>query len=257
MRPPRAQPDFPPEKTPKSSPQDEIYQHVQPLASNGRDSVSDNTHQITNLPNPGQNNGRAKSRVAGHPEWSAYLAGRHILDPAITAGVWVEREESTGQNVLVWREKRRDGSPGATRRRLLKPVFIKGKRQPKVRWQFTGQKTDEPFHYIGTLDESKGAIAADGGNLYIVEGEVDVWSLQAMGLPNTVGIYGISNIPQDIASLFNELGVTKFVYFADNDKAGARGASNLRTPLHESHWTGEQEYRKFAGPGIPGQRRRE
>ena len=60
-----------------------------------------------------------------HPEWSAYLADRHILEAAIAADAWVEREEWAGQDVLVWREKRRDGSPGATRRRLLKPVSIK------------------------------------------------------------------------------------------------------------------------------------
>ena len=78
---------------------------------------------------------------------------RHILEAqAIDAGAWVEREEWTGQDVLVWREKRRDGSPGATRRRLLTPVRANGKKQAKVRWQYAGQKTDEPFHYIGTLD---------------------------------------------------------------------------------------------------------
>ena len=254
MRPPRAQPDFPPEKTPKFSPQDEIYQHVQPLASNGRDSVSDNTHQITNPDtrlNHRRNNGRILSRVADHPEWSAYLADRHILDPAIAAGAWVEYEQGTGQDVLVWHGKRRNGSPGATRRRLLKPVSIKGKRQPKIRWQFTGQKTDEPFYYAGTLDEFKAAIAAAGGSVYIVEGEVDVWSLHALGIRNVIGIYGITNIPKDIASILDEQGVTGFTYFADNDKAGTRGASKLRTLLHGSGWTGAQEYRKFAGPDIP------
>ena len=254
MRPPRAQPDFTQKKTPKFSPQDEIYQHVQPLASNGRDSVSDNTHQITNPDtrlNHRRNNGKRKRGILNHPEWLAYLAGRHILRSAIAARAWVERDDQARQDVLVWRETRRDGSPGATRRRLLKPVSIKGKRQPKVRWQFTGQKTDEPFYYAGTLDEFKAAIAAAGGSVTIVEGEVDVWSLHRLGINNVIGIYGISNIPKDIASLFDELGVTGFVYCVDNDKAGKDGASNLRTILHGSRWTGEQEYRKFAGPGIP------
>ena len=197
------------------------------------------------------NNGQVKHRLADHPQWRAYLADRHILEPAIAAGAWVEREESTGQDVLVWCEKRRDGSPGATRRRLLTPVRANGKKQAKVRWQYAGQKTDEPFHYVGTLDDLKGAITAAGGSITIVEGEVDVWSLQAMGIHNAIGIYGISNIPKDIASLLDELAVTKFTYYADNDASGERGASNLRTLLHESGWTGEGEYRKFAGPGIP------
>ncbi len=72
-----------------------------------------------------------------------------------------------------------------------------------------------------------------------------------MGMRNVIGIYGINNIPQDIASIFDELGITGFVYFADNDLAGVDGASNLRTFLHGSSWTGDREYRKFAGPGIP------
>ena len=72
-----------------------------------------------------------------------------------------------------------------------------------------------------------------------------------MGIRNVIGLYGISNIPKDIAAIFDELAVTKFTYYADNDASGERGASNLRTLLHDSGWKGEQEYRKFAGPGIP------
>ena len=49
-----------------------------------------------------------------------------------------------------------------------------------------------------------------------------------MGIRNVIGIYGISNIPKDIAAIFDELAVTKFTYYADNDASGERGASNLR-----------------------------
>ena len=192
-----------------------------------------------------------KRKIQEHPQWREYLDSRHILEPTIAAGAWVEHENHTGQDVLVWREKRRDGGPGATRRRLLKQVSINGKKPQKVRWQSAGYKTDEPFYYAGTLDELKGAIAAVGGSVTIVEGEVDVWSLHTVGIRNVIGIYGITNIPNDLASILNEFGVTGFTYFADNDKAGARGASNLRTLLHGSGWTGVQRYRKFAGPGIP------
>ena len=68
--------------------------------------------------------------------------------------------------------------------------------------------------------------------LYIVEGEFDVWSLHRLGIRNVIGIYGISNIPKDIAAIFDELGVAGFIYCVDNDKAGDDGASNLRTLLH-------------------------
>ena len=165
--------------------------------------------------------------------------------------MWVERDNQAGQTVLVWREKRRDGSPGATRHRLLEPVTTKGKKQPKVRWQFAGQKTDEPFYYVGSLDTLKQAISDADGFVTIVEGEVDVWLLQAMGIDNVIGNYGITTIPKDIDAILNELGVSGFVYYVDNDEAGERGAANLRTLLHGSGWKGEGEYRKFAGPGIP------
>ena len=165
MSTPTSQADFPPYQTPKFSQQDKFRQDVELLSVLAiPDSNLGNTHQITNSGTLGriigQNNGTIKRRIQDHPEWSAYLANRHILAPAIAAGAWVEREEGAGQDVLVWREKRQDGNPGATRRRLLEQVTTNGTKQPNARWQFGGQKTDEPFHYVGTLDEFKGEIAA-------------------------------------------------------------------------------------------------
>ena len=81
--------------------------------------------------------------------------------------------------------------------------------------------------------------------------ETAAWSLHRLGIHNVIGIYGIHNIPKDIAKIFTEIGVASFVYLADNDYAGDIGASNLRTLLHQSSWKGEGEYRKFAGAGIP------
>ena len=242
------------EYTHKSSQQDEIRQDVDLQPPRAPDSDLANTHQITDpdaLPTNGQTNGTRKRRIQDHPQWSAYLTDRHILEPAIAAGAWVERDDQTRLYVLVWREKRRDGSPGATRRRLLKKFKVKGKKHTKVRWQFAGQKTDEPFYYVGTLEDLKREIARAGGKVYIVEGEFDVLSLHTMGIRNVIGIYGISNIPKDIAAIFDELAVTKFTYYADNDASGERGASNLRTLLHGSGWKGKQEYRRVAGAGIP------
>ncbi|MCY3781781.1 MAG: toprim domain-containing protein [Chloroflexi bacterium] len=87
--------------------------------------------------------------------------------------------------------------------------------------------------------------------MYIVEGEFDVWALERLGIQNVIGIYGISNIPKDIAKIFAEVGVASFMYLADNDTAGEKGASNLRTLLQGSEWKGEGEYRRFAGASIP------
>ena len=253
MNRPKSQTDSAPNKASNFSQQDEIRQHAEPLPPRDLDSGLDHSHQITTadtLSKNGQNNGTIQRRIQDHPQWSAYLADRHILEEA-TAAAWVEREDWTRQDVLVWREKRRDGGPGATRRRLLKQVSVNGKKPQKVRWQFRGCKTDEPFYYAGTQDELKDAITDAGGIVTIVEGEVDVWSLQAMGIRNVIGIYGISNIPKDIASILDELGISGFTYFADNDQSGEDGASNLSTRLHEAHWPGDQDYRKFAGAGIP------
>ena len=47
--------------------------------------------------------------------------------------------------------------------RLLKSGSVKGKKQAKLRWQYGGKKTDEPFYYVGTLDDLKREIARAGG----------------------------------------------------------------------------------------------
>ena len=250
---PRAQEDFTQKKTPNFSQPDEIHQDNEVLTPRGLDSGSGNTHQITNpdtLPNPGQNNGTIKRRIPDHPEWSAYLTDRHILDPAAASGAWVERDDQARQDVLVWRETRRDGNPGATRLRLLEPVSTNSKKQAKVRWQFGGDKTDEPFHYVGALDELKQEITHNGGAVYIVEGEFDVWSLRRLGIRHVIGTYGATIIPNDIASILDEVGVSRIIYLADNDKSGDAGAAKLATLLLQSGWQGKAEFRKVSGPGI-------
>ena len=249
----RTQPDSPPDTTVFISYMAGTREHADLLAAFGLEDSSGHPRQTTNpdtLPNPGQNNGTIKRRIQDHPEWSAYLADRHILESAIAARAWVERDDQARQDVLVWRETRRDGSPGATRRRLLKPVSINGEKQAKVRWQFAGQKTDEPFNHIGTLDELKGAIADAGGTVTIVEGEFGVCSFHTMGIRNVIGIYGITTIPKDIASLFDELGVTRFIYYVDNDKAGEDGASNLWTQVRGTWHTGQRRRQRPVMPPL-------
>ena len=191
-----------------------------------------------------------KLRIQEHPEWSVNLADRCVLEPTVTADLWVERDKWAGQDVLVWREKRRDGSPGAAHRCLLKSFSRKGQKAAKVTWQSGGAKSDEPFHYFGSQAVLKAAVAAAGGLVHIVEGEVDVWSLQALEFGNAVGIYGISNTPNDIASILDALGVSRFICYLDSDKAGEKGASKYGTLLHDSRWKGKQEYCKVEGPGI-------
>ena len=191
-----------------------------------------------------------KQRIQDHAQWLTYLTKRRIAEQAVAAGAWIEYSDYYGRYCLCWHEKRRDGSPGARRRRFIDPPTIKGKPVGKSIW-FPGEKTDELFFYLGSLDDLIQAIAEAGGLLYIVEGEIGALSMCAMGLPNTVGIYGISNIPKDIAAILDEYGVTRPVYLADNDDGGQKGASNLATKLHKARWKGEVEYRKFEGPGIP------
>ena len=249
----RPQPDSPPDSAVYISYSAESPLDVALLVSLGLEVASVHPHQenATALPAPRNQNGKGKRRIQDHPQWASYLSQRRILEPAIAAEAWVEHEEWSGQDVLVWRTRRRDGSPGATRRRLLKRVKVKGKRQAKVRWQYGGEKTDEPFYYVGTLEDLKREIARAGGKVYIVEGEFDVWSLHRLGILNVIGIYGISNIPKDIGAILDEISAASFAYLMDNDRAGDIGASNLRSLLHGSEWKGEGEYRKVEGAGIP------
>jgi len=251
---PRSQSDSARDKALDLAKQDTSGHDAKPSPSIVLESGNGHTSQIPDesaQPNNGRNKARPKRKIEDHPAWSAYLSQRRILEPAIVADAWIEREEWTGQDVLVWRTRRRDGSPGAARRRLLKRVKTKGKKQAKVRWQYADDKIDEPFYYVGTLDDLKREIARAGGVVYIVEGEFDVWSLHRLGIHNVIGIYGIHNIPRDIAEIFTEVGVGGFVYLADNDTGGDIGASNLRSLLHGREWKGEGEYRKVAGAGIP------
>ena len=154
MRPPRAQPDFPPDKHSRFS-----------------------------------RHGRRKQRIQDHAQWSAYLAKRRILDQAIAVGAWIEYSDYYGRYSLVWHEKRRDGSRGARRRRFIDPPVIKGKALGKSIW-FPG----ELFHYLASIDELKHEIAHAGGALNIVEGEIGVSSMHCPGISKAVGSYGISNI---------------------------------------------------------------
>ena len=195
-------------------------------------------------------------RAAGHSVERLGLGGglgvryREETPPDVAAyGALVERETYTRQDVLVWREKRRDGSLGATRRRLLPQVSSNGK-GPKVKWQIPDEKSDEPFYYADSLDELKRQIATAGGLLYIVEGEVDVWSVHTLDILSVIGTYSATAIPDDIASILDELGVSRIFYFADNDSSGDAGAAKLAALLLASRWRGEAEYRKITGPGI-------
>ncbi len=195
-------------------------------------------------------NGRFKTAVADHPQWREHLESRHILEAVIEAGIQVERDPKVGQDALVLREKRRDGSPGAVRLRFLPSVSSNGK-GPKVIWRPAGEKSDELFYYTVTLAELKRLIAEADGLLYIVEGEVDVWTLIRLLIRNVIGTYNATEIPPDIASILDELGVCKVVYLADNDKAGDDGAAKLATLLLQAGWKGEAEFRKVRGEGIP------
>lgn len=80
---------------------------------------------------------------------------------------------------------------------------------------------------------------------------MDVLSQHALGIANVIGSYSATNIPPDIASILDELGVSKLIYYADNDKADDAGASKLAKLLLQSGWQGEAEFRKVSGLGIP------
>ena len=174
-----------------------------------------------------------KRKIQEHPQWREYLDSRHILEPTIAAGAWVEHENHTGQDVLVWREKRRDGSAGATRRRLLQLVSNNGMQPPKVRWQSAGQKTDEPFHYLGSIHELKQAIADAGCQLNIVEGEFDVWSMNALGSPTqSASMASTTSRRTSLQSWTNLASLGSHILLTRMQQA-KRAPPNLRTLLHQ------------------------
>ena len=190
-----------------------------------------------------------KRSIQDHPECSAYLAGRHILEQAIEAGARIEYNDYYGRNCLVWHEKREDGSPGARRRRFIDLPLINGSKAGNCIW-FPGEKTDERFHYRGSLNELKQAVADADGAINIEEGEVDVWSMNAMGYSNTIGTYGINQIKCDHAIFLRDIGVTGVRYHADADDADEKGATNMRPAVADILWDVKQTYFKFDIPGV-------
>ena len=85
-----------------------------------------------------------KRNIQDHPQWRKYLDSRHILEPSVAAGAWVEHSDYYERYCLVWHENRRDGSRGARRRRFIDPPVINGNKIGKSIW-FPARKRMSPF----------------------------------------------------------------------------------------------------------------
>jgi len=101
----------------------------------------------------------------------------------------------------------------------------------KYRWK--PSKPGEGFEYF-SVGGLVGSIAADGGTLYLVGGEVDVMTMYEVELPNTTCFFGEGNAPSALAADLQAWGVTHVCMYPDRDLAGLNSAIKVRDMLQGS-----------------------
>lgn len=83
----------------------------------------------------------------------------------------------------------------------------------------------------------KGIVRAVGiakGTLNLTEGKADTLSMWAAGVPNAIGIFGSSFVPDDFATQLTEWEVTLLRFFSHPDEAGRKSAQRVVNLLMES-----------------------
>jgi len=101
---------------------------------------------------------------------------------------------------------------------------------PKYLW-IDGDKTT-PYYHIGA--GLPGAIGAENGVLYLVNGEPAVLTMQAADLPNAMCFYGETHVPATLADDLRRMGVFTLRYYPDKDATGLKSAVKLRDALQGS-----------------------
>lgn len=112
--------------------------------------------------------------------------------------------------------------------------------KPLERWKRTTKSDDADLAkdlYLTAGQKPQGSrplmVSKDGvlpdadGTLYLVEGFADWLSMLAGGLKNTVGIFGGTGVPDDIAAQAEGIGATQIVMFVHPDDAGTHYAQGL------------------------------
>jgi KaiC/GvpD/RAD55 family RecA-like ATPase len=101
----------------------------------------------------------------------------------------------------------------------------------KYRWK--PSKPGEGFEYF-SVGGLVGSIAADGGTLYLVGGEVDVMTMFETELPNSTCFFGEGNAPASLVADLQAWGVMYVFMFPDRDLAGLNSAIKVRDMLRGS-----------------------
>lgn len=91
---------------------------------------------------------------------------------------------------------------------------------------------DKAKYYFMT--DIKAAVAAAGGELHLMAGEPDVWTLWQMGCKNATSFFGENQIPDSLIDDLEYMGVSHVIYYADNDETGRDVAQLLNDQFSRS-----------------------
>jgi hypothetical protein len=150
-------------------------------------------------------------------DWQAYLTGRGISDKT------VQRYCITG-HTYDERPCIRYRTINFERQQAHRIKFTDGNR-PKYKWD---GRTDQSAYRYYSPGGLSGAIEKDGGKLYWLSGEMDVWTVyEALGYENSTGCFGEGSVPDTVAVDLAALGVKRVVMYPDLDKPGMKAANKL------------------------------
>lgn len=103
--------------------------------------------------------------------------------------------------------------------------------KPKALWGYPDQGGDDVKKPDGCdyywIPGAIAAIAASGGAVHLTAGEPDLLTLVSAGIRNATSFFGEQNIPDNLVSVFRQIGVKRVVYYPDNDETGWDAAQTL------------------------------
>ena len=115
-----------------------------------------------------------------------------------------------------------ESGPGRSRRKMIDPVVsgLKHKMKKPVKYMWAYGDTDPipPGYNLQVCHEFT--------EIWIVGGEVDVWSCHEIGIPAVCG-FGETRKLQDLISAIKKAEIKKVHVALDNDKSGKTGAVNI------------------------------
>lgn len=184
------------------------------------------------------------------PLWKQGLADRGLLDAALAAG-WTSYDwystpgwsfplhQANGQKWIL-----PEAAGPAAGREALRWKALDSTHHPKYLWGYPDQKKDDGHlrqpvgcqYYWLPGGDIKAQVEEAWGALYLACGEPDLLTVAAAGRRNVTSFFGEGSIPESAPESFRKLGVTRLIYYPDNDNTGWDDAQKL--------------YQVFRGSGI-------